>query len=88
LRPLRELSRKLVDASPSVEVLMYIFDGFRQGDRNGAAEVAVSTARVNTGYVTLREPFELAPGKYTAKVLLRIAETKSMGFVKRDFAVE
>jgi hypothetical protein len=38
--------------------------------------------------VTLREPFELAPGKYTAKVLLRIAGTKSMGFAKRDFAVE
>jgi len=45
-------------------------------------------ARVNTGYVTLREPFELPPGKYTAKVLLRITGTKSMGFVKRDFAVE
>jgi hypothetical protein len=45
-------------------------------------------AHVNTGYVTLREPFELPKGKYTAKVLLRITGTRSLGFARRDFTVD
>ena len=84
-----EVVPQLLDASPAVEVLMYIFDA-----RGGAVDFKskrislTGAARVNSGYLTLREPFELPAGKYTAKVLLRIAGTKSMGFVKRDFAVE
>jgi VWFA-related protein len=84
-----EVVPQLIEASPAVELLMYIFDA-----RGGAVDFKSkriafnAAARVNSGYVTLREPFELPPGKYTAKVLLRIAGTKSMGFVKRDFAVE
>jgi hypothetical protein len=84
-----EVVPQLVDASPAVEVLMYIFDAHGGAVDFKSKRIAFNAAaRVNSGYVTLREPFELPPGKYTAKVLLRIAGTKSMGFVKRDFAVE
>ncbi len=84
-----EVVPQLVDASPSVEVLIYIFDAHGGAVEYKSKRIAFTgAARVNSGYITLREPFELPPGKYTAKVLLRIAGTKSMGFIKRDFAVE
>ena len=84
-----EVVPQLVDASPSVEVLIYIFDASGGAVDFKSKRIALTgPARVTTGYVTLREPFALPPGKYAAKVLLRIAGTKSMGFVKRDFAVE
>jgi len=84
-----EVVPQLVDASPAVEVLMYIFDAHGGAVDFKSKRIALTgAARVNSGYLTLREPFELPPGKYTAKVLLRITGTKSMGFIKRDFAVE
>ncbi|MBV9071797.1 MAG: VWA domain-containing protein [Acidobacteria bacterium] len=84
-----EVVPQLVDASPAVEVLLYIFDAHGGAVDFKSKRIAFTgTARVNTGYVTLREPFELPPGKYTAKVLLRVEGTKSMGFIKRDFTIE
>ncbi|MGH9420152.1 MAG: hypothetical protein ACRD3J_09270, partial [Thermoanaerobaculia bacterium] len=84
-----EVVPQLVEGSPNIQILLYIFDehgvavGFKskQMSFNGGA-------RVSSGYVTLREPFELPKGKYTAKVLLRITGTRSLGFVRRDFTVE
>jgi VWFA-related protein len=84
-----EVVPQLVDKTPSVEILFYIFN-----DRGGAVGFKAKRinltgpARVNTGYLTLNEPFELPKGKYSAKVLLRISGTKSLGFVRRDFTVD
>jgi len=84
-----EVVPQLLDASPSVEFLFYIFN-----DRGGAVGFKAKrinftgAGRVNTGYLTLNEPFDLPKGKYSAKVLLRISGTKSLGFVRRDFTVE
>jgi VWFA-related protein len=83
-----EVVPQLLDSAPSVDVLMYIFD--QHGVAAGFKSKRISldgAARVNSGYITLHEPFELAPGSYTAKILLRIAGTKSMGFVRRDFTL-
>ena len=84
-----EVVPQLIDQSPSVDVLMYVFDenGIVMGFKSKRISLT-GAARVNTGYLTLREPFELPAGKYAAKVLLRITGTKSMGFVRREFAVE
>jgi len=84
-----EVVPQLIDASPSVEILFYIFN-----DRGGAVGFKAKRinltgpARVTTGYLTLNEPFELPKGKYSAKVLLRIAGTRSLGFVRRDFTID
>ncbi|HEX7677518.1 MAG TPA: hypothetical protein VF713_05300, partial [Thermoanaerobaculia bacterium] len=84
-----EVVPQLVDSSPSVKLLFYIFDehgaavGFKAKRINFSGK-----ARVNTGYLTLNEPFALPKGKYTSKVLLRISGTRSMGFVRRDFTVD
>jgi len=84
-----EVVPQLVDPNPSVEILFYIFDNHGAAVRFKGKRVNFSGAgRVNTGYLTLNEPFDLPKGKYTAKVLLRISGTRSMGFVRRDFAVE
>lgn len=84
-----EVVPQLLDASPSVEFLFYIFN-----DRGGAVGFKAKrinftgAGRVTTGYLTLNEPFDLPKGKYIAKVLLRISGTKSLGFVRRDFTVD
>lgn len=84
-----EVVPQLVDQSPSVEVLLYVFDERGRAVGFKAKRINFSGAgRVNTGYLTLREPFELPPGKYAAKILLRISGTRSLGFARRDFTVE
>jgi VWFA-related protein len=84
-----EVVPQLVDPTPGVEILFYIFDdrgaavGFKAKRINFSGK-----ARVNTGYLTINEPFALPKGKYTSKVLLRISGTRSMGFIRRDFTVD
>ena len=38
--------------------------------------------------VRVREKFELPPGKYAAKVLVRIDGSGALGFARADFTVE
>jgi hypothetical protein len=84
-----EVVPQLVDQSPSVEILLYVFDEHGRAVGFKAKRINFSGAgRVNTGYLTLREPFELPAGKYTAKILLRISGSRSLGFARRDFVVE
>jgi VWFA-related protein len=84
-----EVVPQLVDPTPSVELLFYIFDEHGAAVGFKAKRINLSgKARVNTGYLTLNEPFALPKGKYTSKVLLRISGTRSMGFVRRDFTVD
>ena len=45
------------------------------------------SSRVATGWVTLREIFQLPPGTYAAKALLRIAGTNVLGFARNDFTI-
>jgi VWFA-related protein len=72
----------------AVDVLVYVFDDRGVAVGFKSRRIGFDTAaRVPSGYVTLREPFELPEGKYTAKVLLRIAGTNSLGFIRRDFEV-
>jgi hypothetical protein len=83
-----ELVPQLLEGSPNVEIFLYVFNehGVAVGFKSKQMSFS-DAARVNAGYVTLREPFDLPKGKYTAKVLLRIAGTHSLGFVRRDFTV-
>jgi VWFA-related protein len=84
-----EVVPQLVDKTPDVEILFYVFDDHGRAVGFKAKRLNFSGAgRVNTGYLTLREPFELPAGKYTAKVLLKISGTRSLGFVRRDFTIE
>ena len=84
-----EVVPQLVEQTPSVEILFYVFD-----DHGGAVAFKGKrikfndAASVNTGYLTASEPFDLPTGKYVAKVLLRITGTRSLGFVRHDFTIE
>lgn len=83
-----EVVPQLVEPSPSVEVLIYVLNEQGVAGFKSKRISLTGAAHVTTGYLTLREPFELPKGKYTAKVLLRISGTRSLGFVRRDFTVE
>jgi hypothetical protein len=84
-----EVVPQLPESSPGIELLIYILDehGATVGFKSKHVGLT-GPARVPTGYLTLREPFELPKGKYTAKVLLRITGTRALGYVRRDFVVE
>jgi VWFA-related protein len=84
-----EVVPQLLDGNPAIDLLLYVFD------EHGATAAFKSkrvqfdaAARIASGYITIREPFSLPPGKYVAKVLLRVAGTNSLGFTRKDFTVE
>jgi VWFA-related protein len=84
-----EVVPQLAEASPSAELLFYIFDQHGAAVAFKAKRISFTGAgKVASGYLTVLEPFDLPKGKYTTKVLLRITGTRSLGFVRRDFAVE
>ena len=73
----------------SVEIFIYLFDERGVSVAFKSKGIAFdAAARINSGSITLREPFELPKGRYSAKVLLRISGTSSLGFARRDFEVE
>jgi hypothetical protein len=75
-----EVVPQLLDQSPNVDILFYIFDHRGAAVAFKAKRINFNdAARVTTGYLTLREPFALPAGRYTAKVLLQIIGTRSMG---------
>ena len=84
-----EVVPQLVDSSPNVEILIYVLDehGAAVGFKSKRLSLT-GPARVPTGYLTLRERFDLTKGKYTTKILMRVAGTHALGFVRRDFTVE
>ena len=84
-----EVVPQLPESSPGIELLIYVLDehGVTAGFKSKRVSLT-GPARVPTGYLTLREPFELPKGNYTAKVLLRITGTRALGYVRRDFVVE
>ena len=84
----QEIAPQLVDKTPYVDALLYVFDG------NGATVMAKSrrirfdaTLRARQEPIILRETFDAAPGRYVVKVLAHVAGTQSMGFAKREIEV-
>lgn len=76
-------------ADGGVDVFIYLFD--EQGIPAAFKPKRIAfdaAARIPTGWVTLRERFDLPKGKYALKALLRVGGTNSLGFIRRDFMVE
>jgi VWFA-related protein len=84
-----EVVPQLLEASPAIDLMFYVFD--EHGATAGFKAKRIlfdATSRVSSGYVTIREPFSLPPGKYVAKALLRVAGTNSLGFTRKEFKVD
>jgi VWFA-related protein len=87
--PRAQVIPQLVEKSPYVDALLYVFNP--QGDAVGfhAKRIAFEPgARENQGSVAFEQPFQLPPGKYVAKVLLHVAATNAMAYARREFTVE
>ncbi len=84
-----EVVPQLLDARPAIDLLLYIFDehGATAGFKARLLQFDAAS-RVPSGYITIREPFSLPPGKYIAKFLLRVAGTNSLGFTRKEFTIE
>ncbi len=73
------------------EAMLYVFNGpsvvtFK------TKKVTIDVQRAEAGLLEaplrVRETFDLPPGKYAAKVLVRIDGSGALGFARTDFTVE
>lgn len=83
-----EVVPQLPEGGGTLDVYLYVFD------KNGAVVETMSkqlafdeSSRVPTGWVTLKETFQLPPGTYAAKALVRVAGTSVLGFSRNDFTI-
>jgi VWFA-related protein len=90
--PGREMLAHAVGGYVGAEAMLYVFDGptvvsFKTKKLN--IEVARAEEGLMSGTpVRVRETFELPPGKYAAKVLVRIDGSGELGFARSEFRVE
>jgi VWFA-related protein len=88
--PGREVLAHQVAGIVGAEAMFYVVAGpavveFRTKKIN--IDVARAEAGLNESPLRLRETFDLPPGKYAAKVLVRIDGSGVLGFARTDFAI-
>ena len=84
----QEIAPQLVEKTPYVDVLLYVFDA------QGATVMAKSErvkfdARLKESKdpIVLRGKLDAPPGRYVVKAIAHVAGTQSLGFAKRDLEV-
>jgi VWFA-related protein len=82
-----EVVPQLDEKAPAVDTLLYVF-------KNGGEIIASKAKRITfepgakvEGDVELRQHFDLPPGDYVVKALLRISGTNALGFARKQFTV-
>lgn len=89
--PGREVLAHAVGGAVGAEAMFYIVKD-AQVVAFRTKKVTVDVARAESGLnekpLRVVEPFDLPPGKYAAKVLVRIDGTGALGFARVDFTVE
>ena len=89
--PGREVLAHAVAGMVGAEAMFYVVAGpavveFRT--KKITIDVAQAEWGLNESPLRVRETFDLPPGKYAAKVLVRIDGSGALGFARRDFSVE
>jgi VWFA-related protein len=88
--PGREVLAHAVAGMVGAEAMFYVVTGatvveFRT--KKITIDASVAEAKLNEAPLRVRETFDLPPGKYTAKVLVRIDGSGALGFARTDFSV-
>jgi VWFA-related protein len=77
--------------SIEADIFIYVFDQAGNVAGSKHRRVSLNAARVRTALagksLTVTEPFELPPGRYAAKSLVRIVGRDRMGFQRLDFSL-
>ena len=89
--PGREVLAHAVAGTVGAEAMIYVFSGstvvtFRT--KKVMVDVQKAEAGLSQSPLRVRETFDLPPGKYAAKVLVRIDGSGELGFARSDFTVE
>jgi len=89
--PGREMLAHAVAGVVGAEAMLYVFNG-PQVVAFRTKRVTIDVQRAEAGLaeapVRVRETFDLPPGKYAAKVLVRIDGSGELGFARTEFTVE
>jgi VWFA-related protein len=87
--PIHEVRAQIVDKTPYVDVLLYVFDEHGVAVEGMQKRVKFDeNLRQSSAPVVIREHLGLPPGNYVAKAIARIAGTTSIGFARADFTVK
>jgi len=74
------------------EVLMYVFaDQTSISFARKGIDIDAPRARaggIDQNDVAITQPFDLPPGKYTVKVLVRVEGHEALAFARQDFTIE
>jgi VWFA-related protein len=84
--PRAEVIAQIVPSARYVDALLYVFDAHGATALFKAVRIRIGSNERDS-VITLRVPANLGPGKYTAKALLQIGGTQSLGFARADFEV-
>ena len=83
-----EIVPQLVDATPDVETILYVFDNNGTAVFGGEKTIGFTQLdRQRKDPILLRRHVDLPPGHYVAKAIARIAGTTSLGFARTEFTV-
>lgn len=73
-----------------MEAMLYITSGstvVAYKVKRITVDVPRAAAALETSPIRVRESFDLPPGKYAAKILVRVDNTGALGFARRDFVI-
>jgi VWFA-related protein len=83
-----EVMPQLDPKVPQVDVLLYVFKASGESVASRAERISFEhQPKVESGDIEFRQRFDLEPGAYVAKALLRVAGTTSLGYARTDFIV-
>lgn len=83
-----EVMPQLDAKGPHIDALLYVFNSKGETVASKGKRIAFDPQRDDTiGDVELRQKFDLPPGAYIVKVLLRIGGSNSLGFARKDFVL-
>jgi len=86
--PTDEIVPQLVDKTPDVETILYVFDSNGSAVFGGEKTIKFTAAeREKKDPIVLRRRIDLPAGHYVAKAIARIAGTTSLGFARTEFTV-
>ena len=82
-----EVVPQLDEKRPAVDAMLYIFKSGSETVASRAKRITFEPRSSVTGEVEFRQHFDLPPGAYVAKALLRIEGTNVLAFARREFTV-
>jgi VWFA-related protein len=82
-----EVVSQLDEKTPAIDAMLYVFKTGSEVVASRAKRITFTPRSTAAGDVEFRQHFDLPPGAYVVKTLLRIEGTNVLAFARREFTV-